>query len=675
MKPDDAKSDKDAREEIAALKKTVEERDREIAMLAEWMGAVRVDVGSVFSSFAWKIGNALIKIMAGAMGFPYREGLRERLEGVFDSFRAWRASRSKFSRDAGSPSRVFDPDSVLYGRWIQKYDILEDSAISRIRDLARNRPRGPVFSLLMHSKTAGPDQWADSLESVLAQIWPNWEVLSVCGEAGDPTVDTYAARDSRIKKISCSHHSGAARALSRLVSDAKGDFITVLTPGDEWSPDALGRVAEALEQRPGIRLIYTDHDRINGDRMDGDRRRHSPCFKPSWNPDLLASVDFIGPSAFYHRESAVALGGFSPGFSRARGYDLTWRFIEKFGWDALCHIPRPLFHQKSADGDLVRGMRKALEGHFRRLKKNVQVVDVPGGLRTIYPLPSHPPLVSLIIPIRDRADLLRTALDGLLGRTDYEPVEIIVMDNGSRDPETLAYLSEIKKDSRISVIRRPGPFNYSRLNNIGAARAAGEIIGFVNNDIEVISPGWLKEMAGHALRPEIGAVGAMLRYGDGSVQHAGVVMGLRGLADHAFRFMDKGAPNAHPRLGLIQNYSAVTAACMVMRRRVFEKAGGFNEKSLKVTFNDVDLCLRLEKMGHRILWTPFAELSHHESSTRGPDHHPKRALRLAREIRFMKSKWKKTIENDPCYSPNLTRDGYDFAPGPPVGRKSTQPTR
>jgi GT2 family glycosyltransferase len=289
------------------------------------------------------------------------------------------------------------------------------------------------------------------------------------------------------------------------------------------------------------------------------------------------------------------------------------------------------------------------------------VEAIAGQTRVIYPLPVEPPLVSLIIPTRDKLTLLHGTVEGLLNQTDYKPIEIIIIDNGSVEPATIAYLEEIQQNKSVSVIRHQGPFNYSQLNNHGVSYATGEIIGLLNNDLEVISSSWLTEMVSHALRPDIGAVGAKLYYANDTIQHAGVIVGLGGLAGHGFKFLAREAPGYHWKPFLIQNYSAVTAACLIMRRRVFQEVGGLNEKDLKVAFNDVDLCLRIREQGYRIVWTPYAELYHLESASRGSDNTLKKHLRLRHELNYMKAKWPLMISHDPYYNPNLTIEYEDFS--------------
>ncbi len=274
-------------------------------------------------------------------------------------------------------------------------------------------------------------------------------------------------------------------------------------------------------------------------------------------------------------------------------------------------------------------------------------------LRVIHPLPAAPPLVTLIIPTRDRADLLQQAVESLLAKTDYAPFEILIVDNESREAETRALLEELTRHPRVRVLPVAGEFNFSRLNNLGVAQARGEVIGLLNNDLEAMHAGWLREMVSHALRPEIGAVGARLWYPDGTMQHGGVLLGVGGVATHAHA----GVRREHGYFGrahLTQNFSAVTGACLVLRKEIYQRFGGLDETELPVAFNDVDFCLRLRAAGLRIVWTPHAELRHHESASRGVEDTAEKQRRFLREIATMRRRWGDLLERDPYYNPNLS---------------------
>jgi GT2 family glycosyltransferase len=290
-----------------------------------------------------------------------------------------------------------------------------------------------------------------------------------------------------------------------------------------------------------------------------------------------------------------------------------------------------------------------------------------GHYRVRWPVPEPAPRVSLIVPTRDRADLLRTCVESVLERTDYPDLELVVIDNQSREPDALAYLESLRGRERVRVLSFDAPFNYSAINNWAVSQCSGQVIGLLNNDIEVIGGDWLAEMVGHAMRPGIGAVGAMLYYPDDTIQHAGVLLGLGGVANHAYAGQPRGYPGHGARALVTQNLSSVTGACLLLRREVFERVGGLDEQ-LKVAFNDVDLCLRLCEAGYRNVWTPFAELYHHESASRGREDSPEKQERFLGEVRYMETRWACLLQHDPAYNPNLSLDSVnsDFA-FPPRG--------
>jgi GT2 family glycosyltransferase len=304
---------------------------------------------------------------------------------------------------------------------------------------------------------------------------------------------------------------------------------------------------------------------------------------------------------------------------------------------------------------------KALNEHFERVGIDASVLSTAYGFRAQYSLPKNPPLVSLIIPTRNGLKLIRQCINSIIEKTTYPNYEIIVVDNASDDPEVLSYFESIASEYKVRILRDDRPFNYSQLNNTAVEDAKGEIIGLINNDIEVITPEWLSEMVSHALRPEVGAVGAKLLYPDDTVQHAGVVLGIGGVAGHSHKHFPGESNGYFSRMGLISEYSAVTAACLVIKKSVYNQVGGFNERDLTVAFNDVDFCLRVRAAGYRNVWTPYAELYHYESVTRGYENTPEKQARFNAEVEYMKEKWGKLLEIDPAYSPNLTLDHQDFS--------------
>ena len=455
--------------------------------------------------------------------------------------------------------------------------------------------------------------------------------------------------------------------LSELLPDSA--HAVVCPPSGVLAPETLRCYAEVVTQAPQAHLIYTDEDSISP-----TGRRAAPRFKSGWNPDLLYSGNYIGDFFLLTAYCISELGAVDFTDS-AWSLDLVLR-VERLAANqrgAILHIPRVLRHsftdERSAVADSAESERAVLSAHFVASGQEGVTIDPDAvtGLRTItWPVGDKPPLVSLLIPTRDMLPVLKLCVDSILDKTTYGNYEILILDNQSVEPETLEYFSELEKQPNIRVLRYDAPFNYSAINNFGVRHARGDIIGLVNNDIEVINPEWLDEMMGHVRREEVGCVGAKLFYGDGRIQHAGVVVGLGGLAGHVHKFLPGDAPGYMNRLQATQAFSAVTAACLLLRKSVFEAVGGLNERELQVAFNDVDLCLKVKKAGYRNIWTPHAKLYHHESISRGIDNTREKRARFERESRYLRKAWSEYLDNpgrDPYYSPFLTHVGEDFSLG------------
>lgn len=435
-----------------------------------------------------------------------------------------------------------------------------------------------------------------------------------------------------------------------------GDYFLYLAPGYQMGDVARQALVDALRQSPECVLAYPDEDQV-----DALGRRSNPHFKPDWNPDLFLANDYI--SACYvcradwreaHTKAFGALG------ERAALAVL----LPTLPADAILHVPDVLAHRQdgvgAVDGVTAKLRQQAVASLMQR---QATVTDglLPHSLRIRYALPEPAPLVSLLIPTRDALAVLQPCVDSILAKTVYPHYEVLILDNQSQQPETLAWFESIRQHPRVRILPYDHPFNYSAINNFGVRHAKGSIIGLINNDVEVINPDWLVEMVSQVCRQEIGCVGAKLYYSNGQIQHGGVVLGLGHVAGHAHRFLARDADGYQGRLKLVQNYSAVTAACLLVRREVYGQVGGLEEEHLTVAYNDVDFCLRVRAAGYRNLWTPYAELYHHESISRGEDDTPEKKARFDREVAYMRRVWGQELDQDPCYNPNLSRRREDFA--------------
>ncbi|WP_157008225.1 glycosyltransferase family 2 protein [Xenophilus azovorans] len=568
----------------------------------------------------------------------------------------------------GGPPLMADPsrpDRLQYREWIKRYDLplADDVRRTLAADLAQ-WPECPRFVVVLDARQAGEAPLARAVQSLSVQSFGAWRCIAFC-DAGDDRRQAWL----RVLAQAEPRVAIASGAAGETVELRHGEWLSLLDGRDALAPDALLRLARALRDHPGAQIVYTDEDRIADDGA-----RSAGYFKPAWNPDLARSQDYLGRLGAFEGGLVGRAGGFRLGGDEAAGYDLALRCADAAGEDAgrIVHVPSVLYHRHVHDAarpDAMdpaeyapQGGEAALQAHLDRHGWLARAERDAPGFRVRYALPDPAPLVTLIIPTRNGLALVRQCIDSILDKTDYPHYEIVLVDNGSDDPQALAYFEQLKQHPKLRVLRDDSPFNYSALNNQAAAVARGEVLGLINNDIEVISPGWLGEMVSIALQPGVGAVGARLWYPNGTLQHGGVVLGYRrGVADHAHRHLPQGEPGYFGRAALLQTFSAVTAACLVVRKDRFDAVGRLDEEHLKVAFNDVDLCLRLREAGWRNVWTPYADLYHHESATRPSDLRPEQVERFKREEQFMFDRWGELLFNDPAYSPNLTMAQEDFS--------------
>lgn len=562
------------------------------------------------------------------------------------------------------------PEHHSYANWIASYDTLNDEGRSIIRAHIDTFANKPLISVVMPTYNPSPEWLVEAIESVRNQLYPHWQLCIADDASTDaairPILERYAREDQRIKVVFRERNGHISATSNSALELATGEWVALLDHDDCLAESALFWIAEAIEQDPQLRVIYSDEDKI-----DGHGRRFDPYFKSDWNLDLFYSQNLITHLGVYHRELLKTIGGFREGMEGAQDYDLALRCIEHITRQQIHHVPRVLYHWRVHAGSTAQSSdakpyamiagEKALQEHLERQGIDGKVALLDYGYRIRYALPETLPRVSLIIPTRNGLHLTRQCIESIVEKTSYANYEILIIDNGSDDPAILDYFESLAADERIRIIRDERPFNYSALNNAGVSQATGEIIGLLNNDLEVISPDWLTEMVSHALRPDVGAVGARLWYPNDTLQHGGVILGIGGWAGHAHKGFPKGSPGYVGRMSLISEFSAVTAACLVIQKRRFEEVGGLNETELQVACNDVELCLRLREAGYRNVFTPYAELYHHESATRGFEDTPEKKARFEKERAYMTQHWGAIMQNDPAYSPNLTLDHEDFS--------------
>jgi GT2 family glycosyltransferase len=454
-------------------------------------------------------------------------------------------------------------------------------------------------------------------------------------------------------------NKGISGNSNEALSLASGEFVALLDHDDELAAFALYEVVKALNQNPETDFIYSDEDKLTarGERI-------TPSFKPDWSPDLFLSWMYTCHLGVYRKRLIDEIGGFRPAYDGSQDHDLVLRLVEKT--QRIRHLPKVLYHWRATPQSAASGIqakpyahvaaKKAIEDYLRRNCIEAEVLDgACAGLYRVRRRIIGSPLVSIIVPTRDQLKFLRRCIDSVLKKTSYDNYEIIVVNNQSQETETISYLEEIRKHPGIRVLEYDRPFNFSAVSNLAVSQCRGEHILLLNDDTEVVAGEWLSAMLEHSQRREVGAVGAKLFFPDGTIQHCGVIIGLGGAARHAFyRSVDLLG-----RASAIGNYSAVTAACMMLRKEVFHEVGGFDE-NLAVLYNDVDLCLRIRNRGYLIVYTPYAVLRHHESRSRprGGEFFD----RYPRDTSYFKDKWRATIDSgDPYYNPNLTLDRSDFS--------------
>ena len=577
------------------------------------------------------------------------------------------------------------PAEMDYARWIAAFD--DESATTRLDLLRKVRrlPRHPLISILLPVYNPDLPLLQVAVDSVTNQIYPHWELCIAEDASTDanvrPFLEAIARRDSRIKITFRKSNGHIAACSNSALGLATGEWCGLLDQDDALSEKALAFVAQEITDHSQVGLIYSDEDKI-----DNQGARSSPYFKSDWNPELLLGQNYINHLVVYRTAMLRHLDGFREGFEGSQDYDLVLRCTEQLRPEQIRHIPRVLYHWRMVGGSVaktaeakpyaIRAARRALAEHLQRCNISGRVEACPEVRhqhRVIYDLPDVLPLVSVIVPTRDRVDLLEQCVRSLRAETDYPHVELIIVDNESVDPRTHQFLEHFERQPLSRVLREPGVFNFSRLNNAAVRAARAELVLFLNSDVTADGRDWLHEMV-RALQPEVAAVGARLWYPNRTLQHGGVIVGLGGIAGVSSYRTPQGHPGYFNRVALPQNYSAVTAACMLVRKNLFEEIGGFDEVNLGINFNDVDFCLRLRKRGWQIVWTPYANLIHHESASRG--HHATREeqAQFRREARYMQQKWGTDLLCDPFYTPNFSLNfpGFDLA-FPPREQSCAEP--
>ncbi len=558
-----------------------------------------------------------------------------------------------------------------YAKWVRDFDTLSSDDCAQIRRHIAKLPYRPLISIIMPAYQTPADVLKEAIASVREQLYPDWELCIADDASPSAHVEeicrTEAAADPRIKIVRREINGHISAASNSALSIATGEFVALMDHDDLIPRHALYHVVVAINARPDLDIIYSDEDKI-----DSDGRRRQPYFKTDWNPDLMLGHNMMSHLTVYRRSLIEKVGRFREGYEGSQDYDLSLRAVDATTTEKVLHIPHVLYHWRRARGHISfseawlekcnDAARRAIADHLIQKGESGAVSSHPlqkNWYLLRRDLPPVVPLVSLLVPTRDKADLLKKCVTGLLQRTSYKNIEVLILDNGSRESSTHRLFAELSKDQRVRVVGYDRPFNYSAINNFGAASARGSVLGLINNDIDVIDPDWLSEMVSLALLPDAGAVGARLLYEDGRIQHGGVILGVGGVAGHFNRLLPREEFGYFGRCKMRSTVSAVTGACLIVRKSVFEEVGGLDEVNLTVAFNDVDLCLRIKAKGYRNIWTP-TELYHLESASRGPDTTPETAPRFGAEVAYMLRRWGDILKEDPFYNPNMSIENERF---------------
>ena len=560
-----------------------------------------------------------------------------------------------------------EPEEVPYGPWFEKH---KPSAEELERQRKKKWKNPPLISVAVPAYRTPPGFLEQMILSVKEQTYPHWELCIVNASRGEDGMEQvlgrYAGGDERIRVKNLEENLGIAGNTNEALEMARGEFVGLLDHDDLLAPQALFRIAEALTADPQADAVYTDEDKVTTDLSE----HFQPHFKPDFNLDLLRSNNYITHFFVVRTRLAREAGGFCREFDGAQDYDFIFRCTEEA--KKVLHVPEVLYHwrtHKASTADnpaskmyAFEAGKRAIEAHLARCGQEgtVSLRKDLGFYRVEYPVQGEP-LVSILIPNRDQKETLEKCLNSIWEKSTYNNYEILIVENNSSSPEIFNYYREIEKRPGVRILTWKEGFNYSAINNFGEKSAAGDYLLFLNNDVEVINPRWIEELLGNCQRKEVGIVGAKLYYPDDTIQHAGTVIGIGGIAGHAFLNMPRSRTGYLHKASLQMDLSAVTAACMMMKRQVFEQLGGFEER-LSVAFNDVDLCLRTVQAGYLVVYNPEVELYHYESKSRGAEDSEEKVRRFQEEIEFMRCRWMDLLKKgDPYYNRNLTLSKWNYS--------------
>lgn len=558
-----------------------------------------------------------------------------------------------------------------YGEW---YDLTKPTQEELETQRQTVFPYQPKLSIVIPAYKTPEKYLREMLDSILHQTYGNWEVCVANGSPKgegrivDKVMKQYEEKDKRFRYRNLGENLGISGNTNAAIEMADGDFIVLADHDDTLPEHALFEVAAAINEHPRCDVIYSDEDKLD---MDGGAL-FDPHFKPDFNPDLLCSVNYICHLFVVKRELSERVGGFRHEFDGAQDYDFIFRCTEKA--EEIHHIPKVLYHWRCHQDSTASNPEsklyafeagsRAIMAHYERC--GIPAVKVEKGVdygiyHTTFQIEGNP-LVSVVIPNKDHHKDLDLCMRSIIERATYKNLEFVVVENNSTEQETFDYYRRIQEEfPQVHVVTWEREFNYSAINNFGATFAKGEYLLFLNNDTEIIEPRMIDEMLGFCQREDVGIAGARLLYQDDTIQHAGVVVGFGGIAGHTFIGLHEAENSYFHRAMCAQDYSAVTAACMMTKAAIFREVGGFTEE-LAVAFNDIDYCMKVREAGKLVVYAPYAKLYHYESKSRGLEDTPEKVARFNREIAIFARRWPEILEDgDPYYNPNLTLRKSNFA--------------
>ena len=572
----------------------------------------------------------------------------------------------------------FEPEEIPYGPWYEAYIPTEET----LRKQAKKKfAYAPLISIVVPAYRTPETFLRQMIDSVRSQTYGNWELCIANGSPEDEKMGEilreYHEKDSRVSFKNLKENLGIAENTNEAFAMAKGEFVGLLDHDDLLAPNALYEIVSRLQEET-VDAVYTDEDKVTTDLTE----HFQPHLKPDFNLDLLRSNNYICHFFVVRRTIVEKAGGFRREFDGAQDYDFIFRCVETSR--AVAHVPEILYHwrtHKASTADNPASKMYAFEAGRRAIEAHLERTQTPGTVshtkdygfyRVQYPVKKQEK-ISILIPNKDENESLKAYLESIWQKSTHKNYEIIIIENNSTTEEIFEYYRELESaHENLRVVTWEKEFNYSAINNFGARYATGEYLLFLNNDVTVITPDWLEEMLGVCQRKEVGAVGVKLFYPDGTIQHAGCVVGLGGVAGHLFVDMPGDRTGYLHKASLLQDLSAVTAACMMMKKAVFWEAGGFTEK-LAVAFNDVDLCLKVREKGWLIVYDPYVQLYHMESKTRGAEDDKQKVRRFQTEIEYMRSHWLKILKGgDPYYNKNLSLTKWNYSLRPLGTEKQTR---